>query len=127
MTMTRGEIETRVVGVVAEALDQEPGKVQLNSSLVDDLGAESIDFIDIGFRIETAFGIKVPADELWKGTIDFGEDPATLQRGLQELRAKRPDLRWDRLPAKVGPQDLPRLITVATVVEYLERRLASPA
>lgn len=62
-----GDLCARVVAIVAEALDVTPERVRLDSSLIDDLGAESIDFLDILFRVETAFGIKIPEDEMWKG------------------------------------------------------------
>ena len=58
-TLSRHDIELRVVDIVAAALDQEPAAVRLHDSLIDDLGAESIDFLDIQFRIESGFGIRV--------------------------------------------------------------------
>ena len=127
MSMERQEIEERVKAVVAEALDRPPQELQLHSSLIDDLGAESIDFLDIVFRLETAFDVKLPDEELWKGSFGaVAEDPAALGRELDLLRARMPEFRWDRFPELPRKQDLPRLITVRTVVEFLERTLASP-
>ena len=114
-------LHDRVIAILAEALDVPPDEVRVHSSLIDDLGAESIDFLDIQFRIESAFGIEIPDDEMWAGSFDR-TDQASIDAGVERLRARMPDFRWDRLPATVTKQDLPSLITVQTVVDYLERR-----
>ncbi|MFN7986446.1 MAG: acyl carrier protein [Thermoanaerobaculia bacterium] len=128
MSSSRTEIEARVLSIVADALDQPAERVTLDSSLVDDLGAESIDFLDIVFRLESAFGLKIPEEEIWAGSFDgVGDDPGAIAARIEELKARRPAFRWDRVPARPTRADLPRLITVGTVVEYLEGRLAGGA
>ena len=122
MSLSRTEIEARVLSIVSDALDRPAESVTLDSSLVDDLGAESIDFL------ESAFGLKIPEEEIWAGSFDgVGSDPDALAARLAELKSSRPGFRWDRVPARPTRADLPRLITVGTVVEYLERRLAEGA
>jgi acyl carrier protein len=123
--VTHEEIEGAVIRIVADALDHEPSKVLASSSLIDDLGAESIDFLDIQFRIESQFGIKVPGEEIWAGS--FGSrnpDPPAIAEGVKELRRRMPQFHWDRIPNPPTKGDLPRLITVSTIVDYLDRRLA---
>ena len=117
-----GSVEARVRRIVAEALDRPEDQVRLSSSLVDDLGAESIDFLDLVFRLETAFGIKIPEEDLWAGSADLARaDAATFERGIARLRTEMPDFAWERFPNGVTRADLPRLITVRTIVDYLER------
>jgi acyl carrier protein len=123
MIPAQPELEARVVEIVAEALDRPRSDVRLHSSLLDDLGAESIDFLDLLFRLESAFGIKIPEQDMWKGAID-ASDERSIRRGIAALRERMPDFRWDRLPERLTRDDLPRLITVRTIVEYLERRRA---
>ena len=53
------------------------------------------------------------------------ESPEEMAEGVRRLREKRPDLRWDRLPDPLRKQDLPRLITVQTILDYLERKRAA--
>ena len=128
MTLSRTEIEARVLSIVADALDRPAADVTLDSSLVDDLGAESIDFLDIVFRLESAFGLKIPEEEIWAGSFDgVGNDPDAIAARLAELKARRPSFRWDRVPERPTRADLPRLITVGTIVEYLEKRVPGAA
>jgi acyl carrier protein len=124
---SKGTIEERVVGVLAEALDRPASEITPTSSLVDDLGAESIDFLDIAFRLEDEFGIQIPDEEIWRGGFGPGDvTPERLTAGVAELRARLPEFRWDRFPDGVRKQDLPRLVTVSTIVTYLEKVLPGP-
>ena len=121
MSVERQALLDSVVPIVADALAVPVDRVQPYSSLIDDLGAESIDFLDILFRLEAAFSIEIPEEDLWRGSFE-GADAAAIEAGVQRLRARMPEFRWDRLPASIGREDLPRLITVQTIVDYLERR-----
>jgi acyl carrier protein len=114
-------VPAQVTRIVAEALDVAIDRVVPHASLIDDLGAESIDFLDILFRVETAFGIQVRENEMWEGSVDRTSQ-ASIDASIARLRARLPDFRWDRLPARVPEADLPRLITVQTIVDFLERR-----
>ena len=124
MTASRGPLEAAVIRIVAGVLDRDPATVTRASSLIDDLGAESIDFLDLVFSIESEFGIKIPENELWQGRI--GADRSDLQGEIAALRARMPEFRWDRFPGPVRAADLPRLITVQTIVDYLEDRGVPP-
>jgi acyl carrier protein len=120
----RSEIGDRVRSIVAEALDRPLAEVRDDASLIDDLGAESIDFLDLVFRLESAFGIKIPEEQIWAGSLGLaGASDAEIQEGVRKLRAELPGFRWDRFPDPVAKQDLPRLLTVRTIVDYLERAL----
>lgn len=126
MTHTRDEIQATVVGIVADALDQPAAAVKPYSSLIDDLGAESIDFLDIVFRLEAAYGIQISGEEIWAGAFKRKDiDQAAIEDIVATLRERMPDFRWDRYPAQITRKDLPRLITVNTILDYLERRLAA--
>ena len=62
-----------VSAMIADALDRRLPDVTPDASLVDDLGAESIDFLDLVFRIESTFRIKVPVDALWRREGDAAD------------------------------------------------------
>jgi acyl carrier protein len=129
VSIDREVLQARVVAIVAEALDVEPSTVKPYSSLIDDLGAESIDFLDVVFRLETAFSIRIPEDEIWKGSLGSldPDDSAGMMDAIARLRERMPEFRWDRLPAQLTRQDLPRLITIQTIVDYLYTHLPDAA
>ena len=128
-TLEPSDLEQNVIAIVAEALGAVPEDVKLHSSLIDDLGAESIDFIDIVFRLESAYNLLIPEEELWAGSMQVGaNDPAAIEQGVSSLREKMPEFAWDRFPDGVTKGDLPRLITVNTIVDYLRKTIgAKPA
>jgi acyl carrier protein len=119
--MTAHDMPQRVATIIAEALNVPLDRVTSSASLIDDLGAESIDFLDILFRIETAFNIKIHESELWSGSIDR-TSPETIAASIEQLKQRQPDYRWDRMPSQPVPSDLPRLITVQTIINHLHDR-----
>ena len=119
---TTTDLEARVIAIVADALNHPVAEVKRSSSLMDDLGAESIDFIDIVFRLESELDIVIPNEELWAGSLDGTvRDQASIDAAVAKLRQTMPEFRWDRFPNGVTKNDLPRLITVNTIVEYLHK------
>src|SRR5438270_12179407 len=89
------EIYTKVSATLVEALNVDEEDIKPTATLQGDLGAESIDFLDIVFRLEREFGIKIPRGELFPESI-FSGDPEYVQNGkvtdlgLTELRARLP-------------------------------------
>src|SRR5919205_2669759 len=89
------DIYPRVASVLADTLNVDAEDVRPGATLQGDLGAESIDFLDIVFRLEREFGIRIPSGELFPESI-FQGDPALVQdgrvtdQGLAELRAHLP-------------------------------------
>ena len=79
--MSAGEdISARVAEVLVEALNVEEDEIRPAATLQGDLGAESIDFLDIVFRLEREFGIKIPRGELFPDSI-FRGDPDLVSDG----------------------------------------------
>ena len=124
MNSTHVDLQDRVITLVAETLSVDRSTVQPHSSLIDDLGAESIDFLDLVFRIEAAFNIKIRENEIWKGTMtaEEAESDEGRMQAVARLRARVPDFNWASFPARPRREDLARLITVHTIVDYLERQ-----
>src|ERR1700757_3792241 len=92
---SQDEIYTKVSATLVEALNVDEGEIKPTSTLQGDLGAESIDFLDIVFRLEREFGIKIPRGELFpesvfQGGIDFVREGKGTEKGLAELRARMP-------------------------------------
>jgi acyl carrier protein len=124
------EIYTKVSATLVEALNVDEDEVTPAATLQGDLGAESIDFLDIVFRLEREFGIKIPRGELFPESI-FQGDPEFVQngkvtdRGLQELRQRMPfaDLsRFESNPELAGISDL---FTVDLITRYIQGKLSA--
>jgi acyl carrier protein len=131
-SMTRDQIYEKVTGTLVEALNVDEDQVTPTSTLQGDLGAESIDFLDIVFRLEREFGIKIPRNELFpesifQGDPEFVKDGKVTAKGLDELRTKMPyaDLtEFERNPTLEGISDL---FTVNLIVSYIESKLSTGA
>jgi acyl carrier protein len=90
-----GSVNERVVRVLVESLNVDEDAVSPRATLQGDLGAESIDFLDIVFRLEREFGIKIPRGELFpesvfQGDPEFVRDGRVTDRGMGELSARMP-------------------------------------
>lgn len=125
---TQDEIYSKVSATLVEALNVDEEDIKPTSTLQGDLGAESIDFLDIVFRLEREFGIKIPRGELFPESI-FQGDPELVQdgrvtaKGLEELRTKMPfaDLTKFEQDPEVG--NLSNLFTVDLIARYIQGKL----
>lgn len=122
------EIFTKLQDTLAGALGIGKEEITPEASLVRDLGAESIDFIDILFRLEKAFDIKIPSGELFPGNI-LNDDRYVSQGkvtpdGIDELRQKLPYLDIETFSKDPQISSLPDFFTVSMIMRYLEDRLA---
>ena len=125
-------IEGAVRKVLVEALNVDEDDVKPGATLQGDLGAESIDFLDIVFRLEREFGIRISRGELFpesvfQGDPEFVSEGRVTDRGIGELRSRMPyaDLAafdHDRRLTAVGD-----LFTVDLVTRYVAWKLSRPA
>lgn len=122
------EIFAKIQETLAGALGVEPEEVRPEASLTKDLGAESIDFIDIIFRLEKAFNIKIPNGELFPGNIladeRFVKEGRVTVGGLAEIKAKVPYLDVDLFSRDPQVSKLAEFFTVQMILRYVEDRLA---
>jgi acyl carrier protein len=126
------EIRARVTTVLVEALNVDEADVKPAATLQGDLGAESIDFLDILFRLEREFGVKIPRGELFPDSIFRGdpelvEDGRVTDRGLAELCARMPYAELSGLPRVLRLEAVPDLFTVELVTRYIGWKLAGGA
>jgi acyl carrier protein len=128
MAKSRDEIFKSVQGVLVDALGVDEDEVKPESTLIGDLGAESIDFLDIVFRLEKAFGIKVPREELFPienmmSNPEFVKDGKLTPKGLAELKAKMPLTDFSNFEKNPDINKIGDLFTVNSIVNYLETKL----
>jgi acyl carrier protein len=126
------EIFTKVSATLVEALNVDEEEIKPTSTLQGDLGAESIDFLDIVFRLEREFAIKIPRGELFpesifQGDPHFVQDGKVTDKGLAELRSKMPfaDLSEFEKNREVGA--ISDLFTVDMITRYIQGKLGQPS
>src|SRR5258708_2648917 len=127
---TQEEIYTKVSDTLVEALNVEKEDIQPTSTLQGDLGAESIDFLDIVFRLEREFGIKIPRGELFpesifQGDPEFVAEGKVTSKGLQELRDRMPFADLDDFAKNPDISKLSDLFTVNLIARYIQGKLES--
>ena len=127
MTMTRDEIYSKVRSVLVDALGVDEDEVKPDAVIKDDLGAESIDFLDISFRLEKAFGIKIGKDEMMPANLT--NDPAFAQNGkvtpagIEELKKRMPHSNFAEFEKDPTVDHMSKLFTVDAIVNFIEGKL----
>ena len=127
MPMNRGEIFENVRETLVDALAVEPDEVTENATLTGDLGAESIDFLDIVFRLEKSFNIKIPRGELFPDDLlnnpDYVSNGKFTTVGLQQIKKAMPHADFSTFDSDPDVNKMPDLFTVKTLVNYIESKL----
>ncbi len=128
--MDQNQILEKVSEILTNALGVDVADVTPTASLTRDLGAESIDFIDIVFRLEKAFDLKIPAGDLFPGNIlnneNFVQNGAVTEAGLAELKVRLPYLRIADFSKNPKVTELAYFFDVQMILDYLRDRLSNP-
>lgn len=132
MAMSRDEIVDQVREVLVDALGLDEDEVTEEATLMGDLGAESIDFLDIVFRLEKAFGIKVPREELFPAETlmnnpELVSNGKLTPKGLAEFKARMPHSDFSAFEKNPDVNKLTDLFTVAAIVNFVEIKLNQAA
>jgi acyl carrier protein len=124
------EIYAKVSATLVDALNVEEEEIKPTATLQGDLGAESIDFLDIVFRLEREFGIKIPRNELFpeaifQGDPEFVQNGKVTDRGLSELRSRMPFADLSKFEANPELSKISDLFTVEMIARYIEGKLGN--
>ena len=121
------EVFEKVQSVLCEALGVDEDEVSPEATLVGDLGAESIDFLDIVFRLEKAFDIKISRGELFPEDVltstDYVANGKVTETGIAELRKRMPFVNLDKFAKNPNVKDFGTLLTVQDMVRFVETKL----
>src|SRR3954467_15664628 len=113
---SKSEIFSKVQEALVDALGVDEDEVQPNATLQGDLGAESIDFLDIVFRLEKAFNIKIPRGELFPEDIltnaEYIQNGKVTPAGVAQLKQRMPFADLSKFEANPAVQDFGNLLTV---------------
>jgi len=121
----------KVQDILTDALGVDEEEVTEHASLVADLGAESIDFLDIVFRLEKTFNIKIPRGDLFPEDLlsdeNYVQEGKLTPEGLRVLKEKVPYANLSEFEKNPDVSGLANLFTVGMIASYVTGRLASQA
>jgi acyl carrier protein len=122
------EIYGKVAGVLVQALSADENDLTPTATLQGDLGAESINFLDIVFRLEREFGLRIPNDELFPGSIfqgdpDFVREGRVTDEGMEELHARMPYADFGAFDRDRRLSAVSDLFTVGLLIQYVAWKL----
>jgi len=116
-----------VAATVADALGCDAEDVKLDVSLIEGLDAESIDFLDLVFRLERAFKVKIPRGKIVEDArgdlpeADFEHKGIVTDAGMERLRSFLSEVPADRIKAPLKVAEVPRLFTAETFCKLVVR------
>ncbi len=126
---TSEEIFEKVREALIDALGVDEDEVTPEATLVGDLGAESIDFLDIVFRLEKAFGISIPREELSPDDIltnsAYVKDGVVTADGMAKLKSRMPWADLSKFEKNPRVQDFGNLLTVQDMCNYVQTKLGA--
>ena len=128
MAMSRDEIFEEVSEVLVEALGLDDDEVTAEATLMGELGAESIDFLDIVFRLEKSFGIKIPREELFPADSlmsnpEYVSNGRLTDKGIVEFKSKMPHTDFSSFQEDPDVNKIADLFTVDSIVNFVEGKL----
>ena len=128
MAMSRDEIYSEVEEVLIDALGLDEDEVTPEATLMGDLGAESIDFLDIVFRLEKAFDIKIPREELFPAeniisNPEYIDNGKVTAKGLEVFKEQMPHTDFSDFANDPDVNKIADLFTVNSVVNFIEMKL----
>ncbi len=126
---SNSDIFSKVQEALIDALGVDEDEVKPDATLQGDLGAESIDFLDIVFRLEKAFNIKIERGELFPEDIltntDYVQDGKVNAAGMSKLKERMPFADLSRFEADPSVQNLGKQLTVQDMCNFVEHKLAA--
>lgn len=129
MAMTEDEIFAKVREALVDALGVDDDEVTAEAKISADLGAESIDFLDITFRLEKAFDIKIPRGDLVPDNMlndpQYVQGGKLTETGLAEFKARMPHADLTEFEKDPDVGKIMDLFTVQTIVNYVTGKLAA--
>jgi acyl carrier protein len=129
MAVTKDEVFKKVQAALVDALGVDEEEVTPEATMVGDLGAESIDFLDIVFKLEKAFAIEIPRKELSPEDIltnaEYVKDGKVTPAGIAELKKRMPFVDFAKFEANPNVREFSNLMTVGDLCRYVESKVVA--
>jgi acyl carrier protein len=129
--MTEQEVFARLLPLVQEVTGATEERIRMESVLVEDLGAESLDLLDLSFLIEEEFGVTIGADDFERQArtsspdVTYDRDGLLTEDAIAHLRAALPEVPPEKLQPGQPKITLARVLNVAVFVHQIQRKLAA--
>jgi acyl carrier protein len=128
MALSREAIFEKVRSVLVEALGVEDDEVSAKATLRGDLGAESIDYLDIVFKLQREFDIEIPRGDLFPDDVfqneEYVKDGKVTEAGMAELKQRLPHADLTAFEKNPVVSEFGELFTVDMIVSYIEQKLS---
>ena len=125
--ISRDEIFDKVKDVLENALGADAEDVTMDATLQGDLGAESIDFLDISFKLEQEFDIKIDQGELFPENLMQDDslvvDGKLTEKALGMLKERMPHVDFSSFEADPRVDQMSEVFTVGSLVDFIERKM----
>ncbi len=126
---TKEEVFEKVRDALVDALGVDDDEVTTEATIVGDLGAESIDFLDIVFRLEKAFDIEIPRAELFPEDIltnaEYLDEGRVTPAGVEELKKRMHFADLSKFEENPVVQEFGSLLTVQDMCKYIESKVGA--
>ena len=127
MPPSNEEVFEKVRTALVDALGVDDDEVQPESTIIGDLGAESIDFLDIVFRLEKSFGIEIPRSELTPEDVltnpTYVQDGKVTPEGIAEIKRRMPFADLSKFEANPVVTEFGNLLTVNDLCRFVESKV----
>lgn len=128
--MTEDEAFAKLLPLIRQVTGAREDEITMESNLMEDLGAESLDLLDLSFLIEEEFGITIEADEFEQqakermpGSV-YDRDGILTDEALEELKMALPEVPPEKFAPGLKKIEIPMVLNVAVFVHLIQRKLA---
>lgn len=130
MTISDQEVFDRLLPLIQEVTGVPADRIRMESVLVEDLGAESLDLLDLSFLIEETFDVTLGADEFERQARSalpngvYEKDGLLTEAAIRRLREVLPEVPPETIQPGMPKVALPKVLNVAVFVHLIQRKLA---
>ena len=127
--MTEAEILETLNTCIASTIGIKKEEITLDSSLIIDLGADSLDLLDLVFSIEQAFGIEITRGEIEKRSRasipeeEYEKDGFLTEKAKDALKAQLPEIDPEKFAGNMRGLDIAKLLTVRVFLRLVKEKL----
>jgi len=128
--MNETEIFKKLIPLVQEITGAKQDNIKMESNLMEDLGAESIDLLDLSFLIEETFGVTIEADEFERQASKYipggryEQDGFLTAEAIEQLKKALPEVPPEKLRPGLKKIEVPSVLNVAVFVHIIQRKLS---